>query len=145
MGNGGGGQQLLQELPKLGFQIAQGVEPEHDKQMRMASQTAILANGFVHVPEDAAWLAEYLHEMAVFPNGKYDDQVDSTSQFLIWHNNIKMTCWNVFEHTRREAERVHGLKPKVEPREPPSMYRHFPRSNAPSARIGGNADDGALQ
>jgi phage terminase large subunit-like protein len=22
------------------------------------------------------WLAEYLHEMSVFPNGKHDDQVD---------------------------------------------------------------------
>ena len=32
----------------------------------------------------APWLAEYLHEMTVFPNGKHDDQVDSTAQFLDW-------------------------------------------------------------
>jgi len=30
------------------------------------------------------WLAEYLHEMSVFPKGKHDDQVDSTAQFLDW-------------------------------------------------------------
>ncbi|HXA52628.1 MAG TPA: hypothetical protein VNV86_20065, partial [Candidatus Acidoferrum sp.] len=30
----------------------------------------------------APWLAEYLHEMSVFPNGKHDAQVDSTAQFL---------------------------------------------------------------
>ena len=30
------------------------------------------------------WLAEYLHEMTVFPKGKHDDQVDSTAQFLDW-------------------------------------------------------------
>ena len=29
-------------------------------------------------------LAEYLHELAVFPNGRHDDQVDSTAQFLDW-------------------------------------------------------------
>ena len=32
----------------------------------------------------AIWLAEYLHEMTVFPRGKHDDQVDSTAQFLDW-------------------------------------------------------------
>jgi hypothetical protein len=33
-----------------------------------------------------SWLAEYLHELTVFPNGKHDDQADSTAQFLDWLN-----------------------------------------------------------
>jgi hypothetical protein len=36
------------------------------------------------IPKQAPWLAEYLHEMTVFPNGRFDDQVDSTSQALDW-------------------------------------------------------------
>jgi hypothetical protein len=44
----------------------------------------MIENGFVYIPETAAWLAEYLHEMTVFPKGKHDDQVDSTAQFLDW-------------------------------------------------------------
>jgi hypothetical protein len=36
------------------------------------------------VPLEAHWLAEYLHELTTFPRGKYDDQVDSTSQALAW-------------------------------------------------------------
>jgi hypothetical protein len=44
----------------------------------------MIENGFVHIPETSPWLAEYLHEMTVFPNGKHDDQVDSTAQFLHW-------------------------------------------------------------
>ena len=52
--------------------------------MRMASQTARIEAGFVHVPAEAHWLADYLHELSVFPNGRYDDQVDSTSQALEW-------------------------------------------------------------
>src|SRR5277367_415263 len=52
--------------------------------MRLHAQTAIIENGFVHIPETAPWLVEYLHEMTVFPKGKHDDQVDSTAQFLDW-------------------------------------------------------------
>lgn len=50
--------------------------------MRLHAQTAPIENGFVHIPETARWLAEYLHELTVFPNGKHDDQADSTAQFL---------------------------------------------------------------
>jgi hypothetical protein len=28
------------------------------------AQTAVIENGFVHIPETAPWLAEYLHEVA---------------------------------------------------------------------------------
>jgi hypothetical protein len=45
---------------------------------------AAIENGFVHIPETAPWIAEYLHEMTVFPKGKHDDQADSTAQFLDW-------------------------------------------------------------
>ena len=44
----------------------------------------MIENGFVYIPEEVPWLAEYLHEMTVFPRGKHDDQVDSTAQFLDW-------------------------------------------------------------
>ncbi len=42
----------------------------------MHAQTAVpgldpgIESGFVYLPEAASWLAEYLHELAVFPNGK---------------------------------------------------------------------------
>jgi len=52
--------------------------------IRLHTQTALIENGFVHIPETAPWLAEYLHELTVFPNGKHDDQADSTAQFLDW-------------------------------------------------------------
>ena len=61
-------------------------------------------NGFVHLPETAPWLAEYLHELAVFPNGKHDDQADSTAQFLDW---FRRPCpVSSFIETMRLVERV---------------------------------------
>ena len=50
----------------------------------MHAQTAMIENGFVHLPKEAGWLAEYVHELTVFPKGKHDDQVDSTAQMLDW-------------------------------------------------------------
>jgi predicted phage terminase large subunit-like protein len=42
----------------------------------------MIENGFVHLADAAPWLAQYLHELTRFPDGRYDDQVDSTAQML---------------------------------------------------------------
>jgi predicted phage terminase large subunit-like protein len=52
--------------------------------MRMHAQTAVIENGLVHLPREADWRAEYLHELTVFPGGKYNNQVDPTAQLLGW-------------------------------------------------------------
>ena len=38
-------------------------EPEGEKIMRMHAQTATIENGFVYLPAETPWLAEYLHEL----------------------------------------------------------------------------------
>jgi predicted phage terminase large subunit-like protein len=78
------GTQLIQELIEQGLCAVTRNQPQSDKIMRMHAQTAMIENGFVHLPKEAAWLAEYLHELTVFPKGKHDDQVDSTAQMLDW-------------------------------------------------------------
>jgi len=78
------GTQLLQELVHDGVYGAQSYKPTMDKIMRLHSVSSTIENGFVHLPEQAEWLATYLHELVTFPKGKYDDQADSTSQALDW-------------------------------------------------------------
>jgi predicted phage terminase large subunit-like protein len=78
------GTQLIQELIEDGVWAVTRYQPQADKIMRLHAQTAIIENGFVHVPETAPWLASYLDELTVFPNGRHDDQVDSTAQALDW-------------------------------------------------------------
>jgi predicted phage terminase large subunit-like protein len=77
------GTQLIQELITDGCYGVTPYQPTCEKIMRVHAQTAMIEN-FVYIPEAAPWLAEYLHELMVFPNGKHDDQVDSTAQFLDW-------------------------------------------------------------
>jgi len=98
------GTQLIQELVAEGCYPVTRYKPTTDKIMRLHAQTAMIENGFVHIPETAPWLAEYLHEMTVFPKGKHDDQVDATAQFLDW---VKHPTGDqaYFEYMRRRAER----------------------------------------
>ena len=70
----------------LGLHAVTRYEPWGDKHMRLYAQTATIENGFVHLPKEAPWLAEYLHELTTFPSCKYDDQADSIAQALSWLN-----------------------------------------------------------
>jgi len=99
------GTQLIQELVNEGMYAIKRYEPTMDKVMRMHSVTSTIENGFVHLPDKAAWLPEYLHELSTFPNGKYDDQADSTSQAL---DCFKKQCigYGYFEYLKQQAERI---------------------------------------
>jgi predicted phage terminase large subunit-like protein len=99
------GTQLIQELIADGCHRVTRYKPECDKIMRLHAQTAIIENGFVHLPDAASWLAEYLHEMTVFPKGKHDDQVDSTAQFLDWFKK-PFPGQGIFEFYRMQAEKL---------------------------------------
>jgi predicted phage terminase large subunit-like protein len=83
------GAQLIQELIREGLHGVTRYDPQPDKIMRLHSVTSTIENGFVHLPEKAEWLPEYLHEMTCFRKGKFDDQCDSTSQALDW---VKSGC-----------------------------------------------------
>ena len=61
------GTQLIQELIADGLHAVTRYQPQSDKIMRMHAQTAMIENGFVHLPKEAAWLSAYLHELTVFP------------------------------------------------------------------------------
>src|SRR5437660_3783819 len=104
------GTQLIQELIADGCYGVARYQPMMDKIMRLHAQTAMIENGFVYIPECAPWLAEYLHEMTVFPNGKHDDQVDSTAQFLDWLKT-PMSNQGIFEYYRKMAEKLKPPEP----------------------------------
>jgi predicted phage terminase large subunit-like protein len=67
-------------LSGIGRQPRKKLEPSPERLLALddahARADGIIENGFVHLPETAPWLAEYLHELAVFPNGQHDDQAD---------------------------------------------------------------------
>ena len=113
------GTQLIQELISEGCHGVTRYQPTTDKIMRLHAQTAMIENGFVYIPETAAWLAEYLHEMTVFPRGKHDDQVDSTAQFLDWFKR-PFPGQGFFENMRRRAQAAEQQRQPQPAKTPPA-------------------------
>jgi len=108
------GTQLIQELIEQGLHAVTRYQPQSDKIMRMHAQTAMIENGFVHLPKEAAWLAEYLHELTVFPKGKHDDQVDSTAQMLDWFKRAgqEPQDWMWIQYKRAQARGPEPTRPE---------------------------------
>ena len=80
----GSGTSLIQDLNYDGVVRPISIMPEGDKVTRMAAQSAKIEAGYVYLPERALWLQDFQTEMLQFPHGRFDDQVDSLSQFLGW-------------------------------------------------------------
>lgn len=93
---------LIQDLKRDGFYKATAVKSKGDKVMRMQAQTAAIEAGQVFVPLAASWLEDYLHEIMMFPAGRHDDQVDSTSQALGYAFTADMNgdAWAAFLRER---------------------------------------------
>jgi predicted phage terminase large subunit-like protein len=60
------------------------VEPHGGKAVRAQAAVPYIEAGnvFLPVPEHAPWIHEFIEELAEFPSGKHDDQVDSFSQAM---------------------------------------------------------------
>ena len=56
--------------------------PQGSKQDRASQQSSKFERGEIWVPQKATWLQSFEDELASFPHGKHDDQVDSVVQFL---------------------------------------------------------------
>lgn len=82
----GSGTGLIQQLRSEahGIPYPTAFLPREDKITRLHAQSARIEAGHVWLPQQAAWLEELRVELASFPQGRHDDQVDSISQFLAW-------------------------------------------------------------
>jgi predicted phage terminase large subunit-like protein len=115
------GTQLIQELVDDGVHAVQPYVPTIDKVTRMNTVTSRIETGFVHIPEKAPWLGEFLQELTTFPRVKHFDQADSTSQLLDWLKGQSTPQYAVAE-TLKKLYR-YGV--------PTTSARSFPPSDSP--------------
>jgi hypothetical protein len=64
------------------------------------------------LPKEAGWRAEYLHELTVFPGGKYDDQVDSTAQLLDWLKGAGLEPGGIYQYYKELAQAPQTARPE---------------------------------
>ena len=82
---------LNREIPGL-----IGIEPEGGKLVRAVAIAPYVEAGNVFLPDPstASWVGDYVGEFATFPNGSFDDMVDSTSQSINWLAS-KVSAWSL--------------------------------------------------
>jgi predicted phage terminase large subunit-like protein len=78
------GMALAQELARDNTYATVPIKPRMDKLSRAQAATPAFEAGRVLLPEKADWRLTYIQELTGFPGTRHDDQVDSTSQFIIW-------------------------------------------------------------
>jgi predicted phage terminase large subunit-like protein len=111
--SGGAGLPILQDLQTRGYRHAfsAGDIPENQqskgKITRFSKAMLYVYDGKVLFPESAPFLDTLFAELAAFPNGKYDDQVDSISQLVANLENALMFA----RHKHRPESGVYWLKP----------------------------------
>jgi predicted phage terminase large subunit-like protein len=88
------GQSLIQELRAETALPIIAVKAEADKLTRAVAASATIEAGRISLPNVADWLYDYENQLVSFPNGKHDDMVDSTSQFINWWRTQSYGLWN---------------------------------------------------
>jgi predicted phage terminase large subunit-like protein len=77
------GTPLTQEMRQVGIPVVNFTPSRgNDKVTRLHSVSPLFEAGMVYAP-DKVWADELIEEMAAFPNGEYDDLVDSATQALM--------------------------------------------------------------
>ncbi|MBE0572981.1 MAG: phage terminase large subunit [Ignavibacteriaceae bacterium] len=77
------GQSLLQELQRNTRLPIKPIKVEQDKIARVNAITPFIEAGRIILPQNKYWLKSFTDECEEFPNGEFDDVVDSMSQFLL--------------------------------------------------------------
>ena len=74
---------LTQELRNIGIPVVNFTPSKgNDKLARVHAISPLFESGMVWAPEES-WAEELIEECATFPNGEYDDMVDSMTQALM--------------------------------------------------------------
>ncbi len=131
------GTQLIQDLLAEGVSMVTGCKPDGDKVMRVHAQSATMENGFVHLPRQAHWLDNYLHEMLVFPKGRHDDQVDATAQAFAWAKQRSANTGMIDFYARLAREQQGGCdRPMTRLLVPAGTTAYLSDGTCPTVRDG---------
>lgn len=76
------GQSLIQELQRETRLPIKPIKVDRDKVARAYAVTPTIESGNVYLPASKPWVRDFIDVLAAFPNGVFDDDVDSTTQAL---------------------------------------------------------------
>lgn len=83
--------QLVQNIRRSGRWIMRKCKSKGDKVAKATPAVERVGEDRVFLPKEAAWLDPWIREHKAFPNGKHDDQVDTT--WLLVESFDEMHAW----------------------------------------------------
>jgi predicted phage terminase large subunit-like protein len=103
------GQSLIQELRDSTSLPVKPIKVDRDKTARAYAVTPLCEAGRVYLPQSAPWLMQFLDEHSNFPNSRFDDTVDTTTQALNFLRGsgppgIFLYYMELAEQVRKETE-----------------------------------------
>ena len=107
------GMPLTHELRQMGIPVVNFTPSRgNDKISRAHSIAPLFEAGMVWAP-DEQWAHELIEECAAFPNGEYDDLVDSTTQALMRYRqgnfvNLPTDDWDIEEENSMQLRAYYG-------------------------------------
>ncbi|MBL1123406.1 MAG: hypothetical protein D8M26_10985 [Ignavibacteriae bacterium] len=100
------GQSLLQELQRNTKLPIKPIKVEQDKIARVNAITPLIEAGRIVLPTNKYWLKSFTDECEEFPNGEFDDAVDSMSQFLLNEKGKPTGDYKSIKHIARGVIRT---------------------------------------
>jgi len=97
------GQSLLQELQRNTRLPIKPIKVEQDKIARVHAVTPLIEAGRIFLPINKYWLKTFTDELEEFPNGEFDDVVDSMSQFLLNEKGKPTGDYKSIKHLPRKG------------------------------------------
>jgi len=82
------GSSLIQSLRQKTTLPIIAYNPRHEKEVRAIAATPTVEAGNCYLPNDAAWVEDYIQEHERFPLAEHDDQVDTTSMMVDFFNAL---------------------------------------------------------
>jgi predicted phage terminase large subunit-like protein len=105
MEEAGSGFALYQDLRSTGEQRLIMIPPVSSKEERFNGCLAEVEAGHFLLPSAAPWFDDFRRELQAFPDGKYDDQADSFSQFVLFQ--LPRWRWLLTERAKDGRVRQH--------------------------------------
>ena len=100
---GSGGKESAENtVARLAGFVCHVHRPTGDKVQRADPYSVQVNQGNVHLPKGASWVATYVSELLLFPNGKFKDQVDASSGcFSVMSSQFRGQLGSLIPRTRR--------------------------------------------
>lgn len=104
------GQSLIQELRRESGIAVIARKVVNDKVSRVNAILPIVEGGRVFIPEQAAWVDDFLEETVTFPGGTHDDQVDAVTMAIdvLSRTSVAADVWEDLNSAQTSLNQIHS-------------------------------------